>query len=80
MLVPDQVYSRIPHIWQFMGTLFLLLGLATGPDFRYFYPYLALGAIYIVRALLIYRNRRNLSLRNRVTVLTETQKIERGSP
>ncbi len=77
MLVSDRFYNRIPQIWLFMGILFILLGLATGPDFRYFYGYLSLGAISIARAFLIYQNRQKVSRRNRIAVLTETQKIER---
>ena len=73
MLVSDRLYDRIPRIWSFMGALFLLLGLATGPDFHYFYAYLSLGAICLARAFLIYQYRRKISRRNRITVLTETQ-------
>ena len=43
MLVPDWLYSRIPHIWLSIGLLFLLIGIAAGPDFRLFYAYLLLG-------------------------------------
>jgi len=77
MLVSDQVYNRIPRIWLFMGTLFLLLGLATGPDFRFFYAYLLLGALCIARGLQIRQNRKKLSHRSRITDLTETQKMAR---
>ena len=62
-----------------MGTLFLLLGLATGPGFHYFYAYLALGTICLARAFLIYQYRRKISRRNRITILTKTQKIERNT-
>ena len=79
MLVSDRLYNRIPRIWLFMGTLFLLLALATGPDFQYFYAYLSLGSICMVRAFLIYQYRRKISRRNRITVLTKTQKIERDT-
>jgi hypothetical protein len=79
MLVSDRFYNRIPRIWLFMGTLFLFLGLATGPDFHYFYAYLSLGTICMARAFLIYQYRRKISRRNRITVLTKTQKIERDT-
>ncbi len=80
MLVSDRIYYRIPQIWLFMGILFLLLGFAAGPDFRFFYAYFLLGAICIARSLQIYEYRRKISRRNRVTDLTETQKIERDTP
>ena len=59
-----------------MGTLFLLLALATGPGFQYFYAYLLLSALCVARAFQIYQQRRKISRSNRTTVLTETQKIE----
>ena len=80
MIVSDRVYYRIPQFWLFMGILFLLLGLVAGPDYRFFYAYLLLGAICIARSFQIYQYRRKFSRRNRVTVLTETQKIERDTP
>ena len=80
MLVPDGFYNRIPQIWLIMGIAFLVLGLATGPEFRFFYGYLLLGGLCIARTMQIYQQRRKISRRNRVTVLTETQKIERDRP
>jgi len=80
MIVSDRVYHRIPKFWLSIGMLFLLLGLAAGPDFRFFYGCLLLGALCIARSFQIYHNRRKISRRNQVTLLTETQKIERGSP
>jgi hypothetical protein len=80
MILPDQVYYRIPRFWLFLGVLFLLLGLAAGPDFRFFYANLLLSAICIGRSFQIYLYRRKFSRRNRTTVLTETQKIERDTP
>jgi hypothetical protein len=80
MILSDQVYYRIPQFWLFLGILFLLLGLAAGPDFRFFYANLLLSAICIGRSFQIYQYRRKISRRNRTTVLTETQKIERDTP
>jgi hypothetical protein len=80
MIVSDRVYYTIPRFWLFIGILFLLLGLAAGPDFRFFYPCLMLSAICIARSFQIYQYRRRMSRRNRIVVLTETQKIERGTP
>ena len=50
MLVPDWLYSRIPHIWLSIGLLFLVIGLVAGPDFRLFYAYLLLGLVCLFRA------------------------------
>jgi hypothetical protein len=79
MLVSDQFYHRIPQIWLIMGILFLLLGLAAGPDFRFFYAYPLLSAVCILRSVQIYQLRRKIR-RHQITVLTETQKIERDTP
>jgi len=80
MILPDQVYYRIPQFWLFLGILFLLLGFAAGPDFRFFYANLLLSAICIGRSFQVYQHRRKISRRNKTTVLTETQKIERDVP
>ena len=62
-----------------MGTLFLLLGLMAGPDIQYFFVYPSLGLACIARSFQLYLRRRNFSHRSRITVLTETQKIERDT-
>lgn len=80
MLVSDRVYERIPQIWLLMGILFLLLGLLAGTDIRFFYAYPLLGVICIARSFQIYLLRQKNSRRNRVTVLTATQKIDRNAP
>ena len=80
MLVSDRVYYRIPQFWLIIGLLFLLLGLAAGPDYRFFYAHLLLSAICLGRSFQIYQHRRKISRRNRITVLTKTQKIERNVP
>jgi len=80
MLVSDRFYKGIPKVWLIMGSLFLILALATGPEFRYFYGYLALGAVCIARSYHIYQHRRNISRRNKTSVLMRTQKIERNVP
>jgi len=79
MIVSDEVYYRIPKFWLYLGMLFLLLGLAAEPGFRFFYACLLLSVLCIARSFQIYQNRRKINRRNQVTVLTETQKIERGS-
>ena len=80
MILSDQAYYRIPRFWLILGILFLLLGLAAGPDFRFFYANLLLSAICIGRSFQIYQYRRKISRRNRTTDLTETQKIDRDTP
>ena len=79
MLVPDRVYYLIPQSLLVMGILFLTLGLVAGRDFQYFYVHLLLGFICLARSLQIYQQRRKISRRNRITVLTETQRIERDA-
>ena len=77
MLVPDSIYSRIPHIWLTIGLVFLFIGVAAGPGFRLFYAYLLLGVVCLSRALYIYQCRRKFHRRNRVAFLHETQVIDR---
>ena len=48
MLLPDWIYSRIPHIWLFIGLLFLFIGLMAGSDFRLFYAYLLLVLVCLL--------------------------------
>jgi cell division protein FtsW (lipid II flippase) len=79
VLVPDWLYSRIPHIWLSIGLLFLFVGLVAGPDFRLFYAYLLLGLICLFRALYIYQARRRFHRRKRIAFLNETQVIDRNS-
>ena len=77
MLVPDWLYSRIPQIWLALGLLFLFIGLAAGPDFKYFFAYLLFGGVSVARALYIYQARHRYHRRNRVALLHETQVIDR---
>jgi hypothetical protein len=79
MIVSDRVYYRIPQVWLVMGIAFLLLGLIAGTDYRYFYAHLLLGALCILRSWQIYNQRRKISRRRHVNVLTRTQKIERNA-
>jgi len=78
VLVPDWLYSRIPHIWLLIGLLFLFIGFMAGPDFRLFYAYLLLGLVCLLRALYIYQARRRFHSRKRVAFLHETQVIHRN--
>jgi prepilin signal peptidase PulO-like enzyme (type II secretory pathway) len=76
MLVPDWIYSRIPYIWLSIGLLFLLIGLAAGPEFRLFHAYILFSLICLFRALYVYQARRRFHRRNRVAFLHETQVID----
>ncbi len=76
MLVPDWIYSRIPYIWLCIGLLFLLIGLAAGPEFRLFYAYILFSLVCLFRALYVYQARRRFHRRNRVAFLHETQVID----
>jgi hypothetical protein len=79
MLLPDNLYRRIPQLWMLMGVLFLVLALINGPSFRYFAAYLLLGLISLGRALWINAARQRIARGREVTVLTETQRLERKS-
>lgn len=76
MLVPDWIYARIPYIWLAIGLLFLLIGLAAGPEFRLFYAYILFSLVCLFRALYVYQARRRFHRRNRVAFLHETQVID----
>ena len=76
MLVPDWIYARIPYIWLAIGLLFLLIGLAAGPEFRLFYAYILFSLVCLLRALYVYQARRRFHRRNRVAFLHETQVID----
>lgn len=77
MLLPDHIYRRIPLFWMIMGVLFLVFGLMAGPDFRFFSAYILLGFLSLGRSVWLYQVRQRVARRSEVTVLTETQKLER---
>lgn len=79
MIVPDWLYYRMPQLWLYMGFAFLLLGLAAGSEYQYFYTHIGLGAVCILRSWQIYGQRREINRRNRMTVLTKTQKLDGDS-
>ena len=79
MLLPDNIYRRVPQIWMLMGALFVLMALINGPSFRFFGAYLLLGLVSIGRAFWINAARQRIARGREVTVLTETQRIERDS-
>lgn len=77
MLLPDHVYRRIPTFWMIMGVLFLVFGLMAGPDFRFFSAYMLLGFVCMGRSAWLHQARQRVARRSEVSVLTETQKMER---
>ena len=80
MVVSDWVYHRVPRFWFLLGMGFMLLALAAGPDFRYFVVALLVGLVCLLRSLQVYQLRREINRRRRMTVLTQTQKIEGHDP
>jgi hypothetical protein len=77
MLLPDHIYRRIPQCWLIMGILFLVFGLMAGPDFPYFSAYMLLGVVSIIRSIWLFQARQRVARQREVSVLSETQKIER---
>ncbi|NQV86405.1 MAG: hypothetical protein HQ492_04945 [Woeseiaceae bacterium] len=77
MLLPDQIYRRIPHAWLLMGLLLLIFGSTAGPDIRYVVAYLLLGIASIGRSVWLFQARQRVTRRAEVTVLTATQRMER---
>ena len=60
-----------------MGVLFLVFGLMAGPDFRYFSACMLLGLVCIGRSIWLYQARQRVARHPEVSVLTQTQKMER---
>jgi len=75
MVVSDGFYYRIPKFWLVIGLAFLLLGLIAGPEYRFFWMHILLGALSIGRSWQIFHQRRKINRRRRMTVLTQTQKL-----
>lgn len=77
MVVSDWVYHRVPRFWFLLGAGFVLLALAAGPDFQYFLIALLVGFVCLLRGLQVSQLRKEINRRRRMTVLTQTQKIDR---
>ncbi len=77
MLLPDKLYRHIPQFWMLMGVLFFVFALMTGPDIRFFGTYILMGFVSIGRSVWLYAARRRVARGREVTVLTETQKLDR---
>ena len=77
MVVSDWVYHRVPRFWFLLGIGFVLLALAAGPEFEYFLVALLVGFVCLLRSLQVYQLRQEINRRRRMTVLSETQKLDR---
>jgi hypothetical protein len=64
MLIPDNVYRRIPQYWLLIGVMFLVFGLFVGTTYKLFPAYMGLGALCITRSLWIYQARWRYHKRN----------------
>ena len=64
MLIPDNLYRRIPQYWLLIGVMFLVFGLFVGTTYKLFPAYMGLGALCITRSLWIYQARWRYHKRN----------------
>ncbi len=78
MLLPDSVYRRLPQLWAIMGVLLVIFAIIAMPDYRLFAAYMLVGIISLGRSVWIHQARQRVVRRGEVTVLTDTQKIERS--
>ena len=78
MRLPDSIYRRLPQLWTIMGVFLLIFGIIALPDFKLFAAYMVLGIISLGRSVWIHQARQRVVRRSEVTVLTDTQKIERN--
>ena len=77
MLLPDNVYKRIPRFWMVLGVLFLFLGAIVGSGYTLFPLYLGAGFLCIGRSLWIYQARWKYFRRNEFRTMHSTQIIDR---
>ena len=77
MLLPDNVYKRIPLWWMVLGILFLFLGAIVGSGYTLFPLYIGAGFLCIARSLWIYQARWKYFLKNDVKTMHATQVIDR---
>jgi len=79
MLIPDNVYRRIPQYWLLIGVMFLVFGLFVGTTYKLFPAYMGLGALCITRSLWIYQARWQHHRKNQMNILRSTQIIDHKS-
>jgi len=78
MLLPDNIYQKIPRFWMVLGIMFVMLALVTGPSYDLFPIYLGVGFLCIGRSLWIYQARWKYFLKNEVKSMRSTQIIDRA--
>jgi hypothetical protein len=78
MLLPDNIYRRIPQYWMLIGIAFVLLGLVAGSSYTLFPAYLGFGTLCIGRSVWIYQARWKHHHRNEMKILRSTQIIDRS--
>ena len=78
MLLPDNIYRRIPQFWMLICILFLLLGASAGSDVDFLPAYFALGVLCIARSIWIYQARWQFHRRNEMKTMHSTQIIDRA--
>lgn len=75
MLLPDNIYKRVPQFWLLIGLLFLFLALTGGSELAFLPAYLMFGLFAIMRGIWIYQARWKFHQRNKVAILKSTQII-----
>ena len=78
MLLPDNIYRRIPLYWMVLGILFLFLGAIVGTSYTLFPLYIGAGFLCIARSLWIYQARWKYFRRNEFRTMSSTQIIDRA--
>jgi hypothetical protein len=76
MLLPENIYKRIPQFWLLIGLLFLFLGLTGGNELAFLPAYVMFGLFAIMRGIWIYQSRWKFHRRNKVAILRSTQIIK----
>ena len=78
MLLPENVYRKIPRYCMLIGLAFLLMGLIVGKSYAMFPAYLGFGVLCIARSIWIYQARWKHHHRNEMKILRSTQIIDRS--
>ena len=76
MLLPDNIYKRIPLWWMVLGILFLFLGAIVGSGYTLFPLYIGAGFLCIARSLWIYQARWKYFRKNEFRTMSSTQIID----
>ena len=78
MLLPDNVYRRVPLYWMLAGILLLLFGLIAGTSYELFPAYMGFGLLCVGRSVWIYQARWKHHNKNEMKILRSTQIIDRN--